>query len=124
MKEFFTKISMESEGVIIFDGYRNQNHLTVDADERNKRLSQLEEDTVALRDIFANLGELVNDQRETVKSIADFTEDIQIHVHEGSRLIKQAEVHQRKSRKKKLIVIVISGIIILILIVIIIHYLN
>ena len=65
---------MESEGVIIFDGYRNQNHLTVDADERNKRLSQLEEDTVALRDIFANLGELVNDQRETVKSIADFTD--------------------------------------------------
>ena len=113
---------MEGEQVVIFDGYRNQNHLTVDLDERNKRMSQLEEDVTALADIFVALGEEVDKHQEHLDSIDDYVTNGQVHVHEGTRLIQQAEVHHRKSRKKKVIVIVIGGILFIIFIAIIIHY--
>ena len=113
---------MEGDNVVIFDGYRNQNHLTVDLDERNKRMSQLEEDVIALADIYEALGEEVEKQQVQIGSIEDYVTNGQDNVHEGTRLINQAKDHHRKSRKKKWCFSILGVIILIIFLAIIIHY--
>lgn len=92
-------------------------HTLVELEQRERDVRQLEEDIVAVNDIFKDLGTLIHTQGAVVDSIESHVEFTAENVESGVQQLREASSSQNKLRKRKVYI----GIIVMIVVAIILY---
>lgn len=71
--------------------------------ERSENIISLSKDVVQINEMFRDLHSMIEDQSDEIDRIEKTVEDVNIKVHNGGELIKDAEVMQDRGFKAKLI---------------------
>lgn len=89
--------------------------------QRQENLENLATDIKDLDIIFKQLGEMVDDQRETIDHIDTKVEHAAAEVNEGTDQIKKARISYLKSRKKQALIGALALVIVVILVAYFVH---
>jgi len=89
--------------------------------QRQENLENLATDIKDLDIIFKQLGEMVDDQRETIDHIDTKVEHAAAEVNEGTDQIKMARISYLKSRKKQALIGALALVIVVILVAYFVH---
>jgi t-SNARE complex subunit (syntaxin) len=103
---------------------QNQSVMMEDVDmellqDQEQAIRKLEEDIVAVNQIFKDLGVLVHEQGDMIDSIEANIENASVSVTQGTEQLRQARNHQLKVRRRKFciaLVVIITVIIVSIII--------
>lgn len=94
---------------------------TLQVEQREREVRQLESDIVGINDIFRDLATLVNEQGEIIDSIESNVETAATRVETGNKQLERAVVYKRCSRKLTCaIVSILIGVLIAIIVIILI----
>lgn len=94
---------------------------TLQVEQREREMRQLESDIVGINDIFRDLATLVNEQGEVIDSIESNVETAAVRVESGNKQLERAVVYKRCSRKLTCIIVsILIGVVIAIIVAIVI----
>ena len=88
-------------------------------EERHKDILAIEKSVTDVNMLFKNLNLMVTQQGETLDSIEQNIEQVEVHVEEGKKQLNEAVENQSKARRKKFCCFGIIGAAVVILIIII-----